>query len=409
MNGHCVKDLTDRYTPLDGVRGVAILLVLFNHFTPDLLMPDRIQEWTKKLLTTGGWVGVDLFFVLSGFLITGILLRTKNEPNYFLNFYARRILRIFPLYYAALIVVFIALPALGVIRGSWFEPIREAQAFHWLYGTNVAFWLFPKEAVFSEHHLELRHFWSLAVEEHFYFLWPTIVYAMNPTSVKRVCISLIASAFTFRLLGVYLDEPAGFFTLTFCRWDALAAGALIAVSVHEDAFSVKRFRIPASAITLLGATYLAIHFFINKGLWPTSPAMVTIGVSVVAATFAGLVMLAINPSSIVARCMDIAPLRFAGKYSYGTYIIHGLAALWLADLIPTEEWVARFGQSLASIVLLASTKITVSFLCAVVSWYTFETRFLKLKRYFGGTPSIVTRFPNSLRADPRSMDSATGS
>ena len=106
--------------------------------------------------------------------------------------------------------------------------------------------------------------------------------------------------------------------------------------------------------------------------------------------------------------MDIAPLRFAGKYSYGAYIIHGLVALWLADLFPSEEWVARFGQSLASIALLASTKITISFLCALVSWHTLEMRFLKLKRYFGGATTIVTRFPNSLRADPRSLDLATG-
>jgi peptidoglycan/LPS O-acetylase OafA/YrhL len=393
--------------PLDGVRGVAILLVLFNHFTPDLLMPDRIQEWAKKLLSTGGWAGVDLFFVLSGFLITGILLRTKSEPDYFLNFYARRLLRIFPLYYATLFMVFIALPALGVIHGSWFEPIREAQAFHWLYGTNVAFWLLPKEAVFSEHHLDLRHFWSLAVEEHFYLFWPAIVYAMKLTSLKRVCIILIASAFAFRFLGLYLHEPAGFFTLTFCKWDALAAGALIALSVHEDASAVKRLRIPASATTLLGATYLAILFFINKGLWPNAPGMPTIGVSVVAATFAGLVVLAINPASVVARSLDIAPLRFAGKYSYGVYVIHGVIGLWLAELIPTEQWVTSFGQSFPSIVVLAFTKITVSFLCAIVSWHIFEVRFLKLKRYFGGPTSIVAQLPNSLRSDPKSLDSAT--
>jgi peptidoglycan/LPS O-acetylase OafA/YrhL len=394
---------------LHGVRGVAILLVLFYHFTPDLLMPDRAQEWAKKLLTTGGWVGVDLFFVLSGFLITGILLRTKNQPNYFLNFYARRILRIFPLYYATLVVVFIVLPGFSVFRGSWFEPIREAQAFHWLYATNIAFWLLPKEAVFSEHHLDLRHFWSLAVEEHFYCFWPAIVYAVSFASLKRICVVLIMSAFAFRLLGLYLDEPAEFFTLTFCRWDVLAAGALIALLVHENALAANRLRIPAIAIIILGATYLTIHFFINKGFWPTSASMLTIGVSVIAATFAGLLVLAINPDSIIARCLNIAPLRFAGKYSYGVYVIHGVIALWLAEIIPTEQWIERFGQSLVSVTLLASTKIAVSFLCAVVSWHAFESHFLKLKRYFASriSPSPVPDQIGAITRDKlRGADSA---
>src|SRR5262245_5567964 len=95
---------------LDGIRGVAILLVLLIHFIPPVAMQWRIAEWFIKLFSTGGWVGVDLFFVLSGFLITGILLRTKDKPNYFKNFYMRRVLRIVPVYFLALFLVFAVLP-----------------------------------------------------------------------------------------------------------------------------------------------------------------------------------------------------------------------------------------------------------------------------------------------------------
>ena len=132
--------------------------------------------------------------------------------------------------------MFIALPALGVIHGLWFEPIRKAQAFSLAVRHECRLLASSQGSPFSEHHLELRHFWSL-VEERFYFFWPAIVYAMNTTSLKRVCISLIASAFTFRLLGVYLDDQPDFLLLL----SADGMPSRFAVSVHEDAFSVKRF------------------------------------------------------------------------------------------------------------------------------------------------------------------------
>lgn len=374
---------SDRYRPLDGLRGVAILLVLFNHFTPDLLMPDRAQEWAKKILTTGGWIGVDLFFVLSGFLITSILLRTKGAPDYFLNFYARRILRIFPLYYAALAIVFIALPSLGIVSGPWFIPIRESQVFHWLYSTNFAFWLLPKEALSSVGHIELRHLWSLAVEEHFYLFWPAIVFALGAAGIKRTCIALIVSAFLFRELGIYLQQPPGYFTLTFCRWDTLAAGALIAVLIHESSVARAKMLSPAILMVALSSIYLGLSFYLHSGLWP--PTMIGGGMTFIAMLFSGCLMLVINPTSVASRVMDAAPLRFFGKYSYGIYIIHGLLAAWLGQLISTERWVETFGQSLFSVLAIASVKIAISALCAVISWHIIEEPFLRLKVYFSGT------------------------
>jgi peptidoglycan/LPS O-acetylase OafA/YrhL len=350
-------------------------------------MPDRLQEWVKKAILTGGWIGVDLFFVLSGFLITGILLRTKKDPNYFLNFYARRILRIFPLYYAALIVLFIALPALGFFSEARFEPIRNAQAVHWLYATNFAFWLLPKE-VLSVHYIELRHFWSLAVEEHFYLFWPALVWALNPKPLKQVCIGLIVSALAFRLLGVYLGASSGYFTLTFCRWDALAAGALIAVLVHSRASTIGRMQVPAIAVTLLGSAYLLIFFFANKGLWAAAPMMLTVGLSVIAATFAGLVVLAMNPANAVAQCLDISPLRFFGKYSYGLYVIHGLMTPLLLDFFPADRWIAAFnGWTFVAVFSLAAVKTAICSALAIISFHFYEMPFLQMKQYFRSKPA----------------------
>ena len=120
------------------------------HFTPDIALPWRAAEWIKKLFSTGGWVGVDLFFVLSGFLITGILLRTKGRESYFFNFYARRALRIFPLYYVALIVTFVALPLLWSPQDKAFEAMRDAQAYYWFYLTNVGWWFMGPRSVTSD-------------------------------------------------------------------------------------------------------------------------------------------------------------------------------------------------------------------------------------------------------------------
>src|SRR5882672_5687186 len=110
-----------RIPALDGLRGVAILMVLLNHFLPDRnYAPSRVMTWLSNAARSG-WAGVDLFFVLSGFLITGILIEAKASPHYFRNFYMRRVLRIFPLYYGALVLVFVILPPLQIFDWSTFS------------------------------------------------------------------------------------------------------------------------------------------------------------------------------------------------------------------------------------------------------------------------------------------------
>ena len=174
-----------------------------------------------------GWLGVGVFFVLSGFLITRILLGTKSRPGYFRNFYARRTLRIFPLYFASVAIV------LAVSR--WLEPptteaaqLRAHQAWLWLYGVNFLSVL--TSAHLSSAWFSVNHFWSLAIEEQFYFVWPAVVRFSRSRSFAWVCAavaltSMVARAWAHRSLG-----GRAAYLLTYARLDTLMIGALLAVS-----------------------------------------------------------------------------------------------------------------------------------------------------------------------------------
>lgn len=161
--------LSIKYNPkqhisaLDSIRGVAVLLVILFHCYP-------------TYITKLGWLGVDLFFVLSGFLITGLLLDAKGKNNYYRNFIVRRTLRIFPLYYFALLLCLVIVP---IVFKSLLPPdygyYTANQLWFWTYTQN---WLFSKTG-FPEN-LTLVHFWSLAVEEQFYLFWPLFVRIFFP-------------------------------------------------------------------------------------------------------------------------------------------------------------------------------------------------------------------------------------
>ena len=171
------------YPALDGLRGVAILLVVFYHFF----------DFTNYFFW--GWLGVDLFFVLSGFLITNILLRTLYQPDFLRNFYVRRILRIFPLYYFALILILVVLPFFQSLHLD-LSYYQENQAWFWIYLQN---WLF----VFKPLHGSklLLHFWSLAVEEQFYLIWPIIILLVRrPKTLLAIVGGFLLLVMTTRLL-----------------------------------------------------------------------------------------------------------------------------------------------------------------------------------------------------------------
>src|SRR5262245_8154482 len=175
---------------LDAIRGLAIVVVMLYRFGGGGEGPASAVEHSR--LIGLGSHGVDLFFVLSGFLITGILFDAKGKLHYFRNFYMRRALRIFPLYYAALAVMLWLLPLVSATFATEVQPAVDAQGWLWLYGANVL------QSVRGSWCLgPLNHFWSLAIEEHFYLAWPAVIFLSSRRTAMRICTGL----FAFSVLG----------------------------------------------------------------------------------------------------------------------------------------------------------------------------------------------------------------
>ena len=181
--------MQERLPTLDGVRGLAILLVLAHNYLL-LESPSGIAGYMTERVLNAGWVGVQLFFVLSGFLITWGLLESRDTENYFRNFYARRVLRIFPLYYLMLILTFLVLPALNFYPKTIADD-APCQWWLWLFLSN---WSQPYGICGNS----LPHFWSLAVEEQFYLVWPLAVRYTQPRQLIRLSFGLFLTSFAVR-------------------------------------------------------------------------------------------------------------------------------------------------------------------------------------------------------------------
>src|SRR5262245_43395916 len=208
-----------RLPTLDGLRAVAILLVVPHNL--NLMVASSGLAYPFVAALNRGWIGVQLFFVLSGFLITGILLDARDSPSYYRSFFVRRVLRIFPLYYATLLVLLVLLPALGLAPSSFRrDPLVELS--YWAYFTN---WYGP----FHPGEDSLSHFWSLASEEQFYLLWPFVVHRRSAEWVMRLCLAIAAASLALRIAMVVTGFPVqAIYQFLATRMDALALGGAAA-------------------------------------------------------------------------------------------------------------------------------------------------------------------------------------
>jgi peptidoglycan/LPS O-acetylase OafA/YrhL len=369
---------SERVAELDGVRAIAVLLVLLHHYWRGL-PPQGAVDAVLINVAAFGWIGVDLFFLLSGYLITTILLEAKKEGTQVLGaFYARRVLRIFPAYYLLLALLFIAAPAIGSpIVG---DSVRHAPWF-WLYGANFLI------AVRDWPHAVLAPLWSLAVEEHFYLLWPLLILGL-PARILPVTTLLIAFGSAGLRAFVLSDgwTTSAAYVLTFTRLDGLAVGAFVGTVFRPgQRVPSSLFRISAMValcfLTLAGA--VATAGFGHWGTW--SPSSLVWGLLILALGLGcGLVAgLGAAPDHGLRRFLRWRPLSIVGQRSYGMYLYHmPLIAITARLGLDPAAWIVPGRASWPFMALYAVIQGGILLAVAEASFRFVEAPFLRLKDRF---------------------------
>ena len=321
------------------------------------------------------WIGVDLFFALSGFLITGILVDTLGSQEYLRNFYVRRFLRIFPLYYAVLLLAGLTSLLMYGSAGLWRMMLPLA-----VYLQNTGLWT-PLDH-YNIAPFTLNHFWSLAVEEQFYMVWPLLVFWIRDRArLFRLALALSVCALVLR---VYLSgrgvSPWFLYSFTACRADALLLGGSLALLFRSDkppvAAAVRRYA-PWCGL-LAFAAVLAVSFRADGLDWYGDARLHTYGFTLLAIAACGLLA---TTQGDAPRVLSQPWLRFLGKYSYGLYVLH---RLFTASLIHAlHHWLLPFLRS-DSVSGMAAWVLAWAFTLGLTmaSFRWFESPFLRLKHRF---------------------------
>jgi peptidoglycan/LPS O-acetylase OafA/YrhL len=351
------------YPALDGLRGIAIILVLLYH------------NFGFVTYFKSGWVGVDLFFVLSGFLITEILLRTKGSPFFLRSFYMRRFLRIFPLYYLCLLVVIIIIPATE-------RPFYDVD----YYKTNqLWFWMYLQNWLYIFKHPEqsalLNHLWSLAVEEQFYLIWPLVILFTKSLKTQfRIVMLLLAvvmiSRITFCFIHPYHISYGNLYT--FSRIDGLCIGCGLALLQKIDFNLATRYsRKILMVVLVVNVLIVSGIYFLHLNV----PYTALIGYTSIAILFGLLLHKTIEiEKNQISRFLSTVLFRFFGKISYSLYIFHWPIYLVLVPvlkhLLSAFLFLSEFDNQAISAIIATACALLLS----VISYHFFEKYFLSLKK-----------------------------
>lgn len=360
-------------TQLDGVRGLAILIVTLYRFGKE--MPS--DSWLGYLLSLqlrAGERGVELFFVLSGFLITGILVDAKSSSHYFRNFFARRGLRIFPLYFASLALFLWFIPALASLfhTSHPFDAAQSRQFYLWTYLTNIHMSLENSWCFGS-----LDHFWSLAVEEHFYLIWPFVVFHFRRRTTLWIAMIGGCLATVARFGWLALDQSAtAAAVLTLFRCDGLLLGATLALMMRgPNGLGAWRSVVRWSWLPLV---IIALMFeYSDRRLLMLGSTLWTLAWAAMLAS-----LLTASQGTWLSRFFDMHCLRGLGQISYAMYVFQNPLIPLMAPLI---AWLGLYpiaGGPVAAHCIYVLLMFSVTWALAWLSWHAFEKHWLRLKGYF---------------------------
>ena len=339
------------YLPeLDGLRGLAILAVVLYHCQP------RLKGTWIYSASLWGWAGVIGFFVLSGFLITCILLGTRDKPHYLHNFHGRRALRVWPVYLLVLVVVYLNAP--WFVGGSVWHAIETAPWLAYLFCVQNLFHLALPPA--------LGPSWALAIEEQYYFVWaPLVRFLRKPWMLGTVLLAALIASPWIRHANLHWMTP----TNTLIHLDGIALGSLLALAFY----TVKLSRRAWLAIGLTA-------FVMGIAAAATIAGGTSLLDSALAVGFAGAMIAAIastgarNPVNALLRR---GPLAFYGRISYGLYMTHIAVFIYFGWF---DRAMDRYGTD--GNLAIVGFRLVMSTLVATALWYGFESQILKLKRFF---------------------------
>lgn len=369
---------------LDSLRGIAILLVLLLHGFAYAVDSASFAGAARRFMaaTSYGWIGVQLFFVLSGFLITGILLDGKARPDYYRRFYIRRALRILPAYYALLLVLAL------LTQTSWLGQHSVGVPFvllSFIYLSNVT-------TLFGVP-LQYTVLWSLAVEEHFYLIWPAIVRWLSRGSLGFVALGIFLASPIMRVLTMHFGSLVAANFYTWCNADGLALGALVSITLRG---SVRRSLLwYLSGLGVTGSTaILAIGARTGVLTWVSASGF-ALRLSILNIGFAALLVFTLLVGTSSRKFLvNIRPFQFLGQISYGVYLVHMLF-FYAYDQLALRFWPSgtvlsgHFGK----VVLRFICAGIVSIALATLSRRFFEEYFLRLKDKFAGQSGSTNDIP----------------
>jgi peptidoglycan/LPS O-acetylase OafA/YrhL len=375
-----------RLPALDGARGIAILAVMLYHFAFGSGILSDDDTWLDATVADvfgTGWTGVDLFFVLSGFLITGLLLDAKGSIGYFKHFYMRRALRIWPAYFVVLILLMAVLPLLHAGGEDAAQALAERIFWYATFTINI---FVSIDGELSADMQVAGQLWSIAVEEQFYLVWPFIVLLCGRRMLLTVCGAMIAGALISRLCFRMADMESGAaYLLTTSRMDGLAMGGLIAILVKDPGgLHVLRRIAPWAASA---AVSLLVVLFVTQGDLspPLGDWVEVLGITGFVVLFGALLVYLLGARNTEPAYKFIVQpwLRTLGKYSFAMYLLHSAVLRVVLWRWPTmTEDVSLYGSLLFGMVLLSIIAGTITFVLAWISWRVLEEPFLQAKSLF---------------------------